>query len=181
MFSQEMEPGIVVKELSPEELTQILESHFNKAFENRADAAVTPEISEEAKAQIKQRRIQDSRYRLRLGIFVDGEIAGWHYGYSTDAETYYMQNSAVLKEFRGKKLYSKLLTATLEVLKQQGFQVVTSIHHPNNPAVLIPKLKQGFVISGTLLHERFRFLVELKYFYNSARRQAFNRNIGLDI
>lgn len=69
----------------------------------------------------------------------------------------------------------------MERLKQEGFQVVTSTHHPNNAAVLIPKLKFGFIISGMQLHERFRFLIELKYFFNEERRKAYSKNIGLEL
>lgn len=91
-----------------------------------------------------------------------------------------MQNSAVLEGFRGQGLYAALLEAVLDKLGQEGFQVVTSTHHPNNAAVLIPKIKKDFVITAMHFHERFRSLVELKYIYNQDRRKLFHRNLGLE-
>lgn len=108
-------------------------------------------------------------------------MVGWHFGQATDPETYYMQNSAVLEPFRNQGLYKLLLNHVMQKTKDEGFQVLTSTHHPNNASVLIPKLKAGFVISGMQLHERFRFLIELKYFFNEERRKAYSKNIGLEL
>jgi ribosomal protein S18 acetylase RimI-like enzyme len=101
--------------------------------------------------------------------------------YENMQETYYMKNSAVIAEYRNKGVYSKMLDFVIKELQREGFQVVTSIHHGNNPAVLIPKLKKGFVISGTEFHEKFRFLVELKLFFNEERKKAYGKSMGLEL
>ena len=116
-----------------------------------------------------------------MGVFHQDQMIGWHFGHATDAETYYMKNSAVLPEFREKGLYGKLLHCVLEKVRHEEFQVVTSLHHPNNPGVLIPKLKAGFVITGMHFHERFRSLVELRYIFDPERRKRFHRSLGLDL
>lgn len=91
-----------------------------------------------------------------------------------------MQNSAVLETFRKRGLYSNILKFVITRLAEEGFQVITSSHHGNNAAVLVPKLKQGFIITGTQFHERFKFLIELKYIYNEDRRRAYCQSLGLD-
>lgn len=179
MFTKILEDNIVIREVSLAEMNTYLDEHHAKVFRNRVEPTKEIKVDEADLKKIQERRKNENRYRLRLVIFKNDELAGWHYGYSTDGETYYMQNSAVLESMRGQKLYAALLDGVLEKVKQEGFQVVTSVHHPNNPAVLIPKLKKGFVISSTLLHERFRFLVELKYFFNEERRKAYDENMGL--
>ncbi|WP_374032440.1 GNAT family N-acetyltransferase [Bdellovibrio bacteriovorus] len=181
MYSKDLGSGFTVKEVSAVELNACLDEHFASVYSNRHEAEAVPFDDPQAQAKIDERRKQEQRYRLRLAVFFEGSIVGWHYGHATDAETYYMQNSAVLPSFRGKGLYAKLLTCTLQKLQEEGFQVVTSIHHPNNPSVLIPKLKAGFIVTGMQFHERFRSLIELKYIYNPERRKLFCRSLGLDI
>jgi hypothetical protein len=74
-----------------------------------------------------------------------------------------------------------MLDIVLEKVKSEGFQIVTSKYHPNNPAVLIPKLKRGFIISSMEFHERFRFLIELKLFFDPVSRRAYSKALGLDL
>lgn len=174
-----MNDKIEIRELSAQELNEVFKENFQRIFSNRIENAIARNQTSDDLEKISERSSQDNRFRLRLGIFVNGNLAGWHSGYAIDSETYYMQNSAILESYRSQGLYSKLLTACLERLKSEGFQVVTSSHHPNNPAVLIPKLKLGFVISGTQYHERFRFLVDLKYFFDDQRRKSYASSVGL--
>jgi len=181
MFTRQLDNNYVVREATREELNAGLDKHFVAVYANRSSAPLNFAVDENSQSKMDERRNVDRRYRLKMVILHKEEIIGWHYGYATDAETYYMQNSAVIVEHRGRGLYSELLKAVLEKLAQDGFQVVTSIHHPNNPAVLIPKLKQGFVISGMHFHERFKSVIELKLIFNPERKKAFNQSLGLDI
>ncbi|QDK38630.1 GNAT family N-acetyltransferase [Bdellovibrio sp. NC01] len=170
-----------VKEVSQEELYRVLDLHFERVYQNRSNQPLNFPKSEEAQAKILARKNAEQRYHLRLVAYKGDEPVGWHYGYSTDPETYYMQNSAVLEEHRGHGVYGQLLDAVIAKVGSEGFQVITSTHHSNNAAILIPKLKKGFVISGTVFHERFRFLLEMKYFFNAERRKAYDKNLGLDL
>ncbi|RYZ79668.1 MAG: hypothetical protein EOP04_27320, partial [Proteobacteria bacterium] len=155
--------GYSIKEIDAIEMRRILDLHFNKCFANRANAEIK-KPSDASIEKIKERGAKLHRWELRLGVYHEDKIVGWHFGYATDAETYYMQNSAVLTEFGNKGVYSRLLKIILSHVADEGFQVVTSLHHANNAAVIIPKLKTGFIISGTQFHERFRHLIEMKYF-----------------
>ncbi|UOE99809.1 GNAT family N-acetyltransferase [Bdellovibrio reynosensis] len=170
-----------VKQVSAEELNEILEKHFDNAFSNRFAAALNFDIDEQSKNKISDRKKNDQRYRLRLLAYEGSEVIGWHFGYAVDAETYYMQNSAIVPAYRKRGAYSKLLDHVLHILTEEGFQVVTSNHHPNNSAVLIPKLKKGFVISSMQFHERFKFLIELRLFLNKERRTAYGKQLGLEL
>ncbi len=161
-----------VREVNFQELKQFQEQHYPRIFSNRSDSLVP------RKPSVQRKDI--SAYELRLIIYKEGVPVGWHAGRSSDQETYYMMNSAVLEEYRGQGLYAQLLKSTLKKVGEEGFQVTTSLHHGNNPAVLIPKLREGFVISGTQFNERFRFLIELKYFFDPERRREFGRLAGLD-
>ena len=169
------------EEVSARELGQLQEKHFARMFANRAFRDSGKRVDPEHRALIERRNENLNSWALHIIIKLNSEPVGWHTGFATDGETYYMKNSAVLEQFRNQGAYSALLNYVMEKLKREGFQVVTSLHHPNNAAVLIPKLKVGFVISSMQLHEKFQSLIELKYFYDSERRQSFSNLIGLDV
>lgn len=176
MFKKDLGNGFEIKEISSEELESFLAKHFDELFSNRIENAVpSPRASN---GKLVARKKEWKKFSLRLGVFYQDQMIGWHYGQASDFETYYMQNSAILPEYRSQGLYGKLLSVVLEKVRDEEFQVVTSLHHPNNAAVLIPKLKAGFVITGMQFHERFRSLVELRYIFDWERREAFCRGVG---
>lgn len=72
-----------------------------------------------------------------------------------------MTNTGILEEHRRRGLYTALLPVVLNQLRQKGFQIVFSRHTLTNNAVIIPKLKAGFVISGFEVDDRFGTLVQL--------------------
>lgn len=53
-------------------------------------------------------------YRLKLGVFLNEEFAGWSFGNQQSGESYHRRNSAVLETHRKKGLYSELLKANHE-------------------------------------------------------------------
>ena len=179
MVIKDFGDGFVLKEIDQKELKAIQDKHFEKAFSNRANPSQNWPISTDHQEKIKSRNHEV--WNLKVGLYHNDEAIGWHYGFAFNPETYYMQNSAVINEYQGKGLYSKMLKEVIRHLGENGFQVITSLHHPNNPGVIIPKLKNGFVISGMVVHERFRTLIEMKYYFDPARRRSFDQQIGLDI
>jgi len=134
--------------------------------------------TEQERAKLSELGKQLNAYRLALGAFYEGEFAGWHFGQQVAEDTFFMRNSAVLPAFRRKHIYERLLHATLEVVTRDGFQRVTSDHHPSNSAVLIAKLKAGFWISGVNVDDRFGTLVNLVWYSHQIRRESFEYRIG---
>jgi ribosomal protein S18 acetylase RimI-like enzyme len=109
----------------------------------------------------------------------DGEkIIGWSFGFQKDAEEFYMVNSAVIPEYRNLGVYKKLLSMIIDKAKAEGFQIVSSIHHASNNAILIPKLKIGFKIIGMKIHARFGTLLELHYYTNEKVGQVLDYRTG---
>lgn len=117
-------------------------------------------------------------YALHLVLFYKNQLAGWTSGFQNSRESYCMANSVILPEFRGRSLYSNLLEVALEILTEKGFQRIVSHHHMTNNSVLIPKLKRGFVITGTQLSDRSGALVELTYFTNHTRKKVLRFRSG---
>lgn len=172
--------GFVVKELAAKEYFDNIDPHFVVVYANRANEHQPIELDENTK-QKQSARAQVARFQLRLVVFKNEQVVGWHHGYEKDPETYYMQNSAILEAYRNQGIYGKLLEVVLERAKEEGFQVITSTHHPHNAAVLIPKLKRGFFIAGMQFHERFRSLIEMKYVFHEQRRKNYFKTMGLEL
>ncbi|MEN0059321.1 MAG: GNAT family N-acetyltransferase [Bdellovibrio sp.] len=180
MFIKTLPSGLIIKEVSAEEYHSMLQPHFSRTFSNRVNDYRPVEIDMESKKRISERN-KVSKFHLRLVVLLNNELVGWHTGYEQNAETYYMQNSAVLEKYRNQKIYSQLLDVVLDRIQSEGFQVVLSTHHPHNSAVLIPKLRRGFFIAGMHFDERFRSLVELKYLFNEERRKNYFKSLGLEL
>jgi len=112
-------------------------------------------------------------FRLNLLIYCEEQLVGWSFGKQKGVDTFLMINSALLPEHQGNGVYSALLPLMLTLLKNEGFQEVRSNHRATNNRVLIPKLRAGFVITGTHLNDMFGFMVQLTYYFNKKRREAF--------
>lgn len=177
MIYKDLGRGYELKEISLQELNEAQKSHHQNIFSGRAQSRYIENLSLEVQEKIKSRSMQ--RWRLCLGLFHNHSLVGWHCGYASEADVYCMQNSVVFENHRNQGLYSQILAFVLECAKENGFQVVVSFHHPNNAAVIIPKLKQGFIISSMLVHEKFRSLIEMKYFIDPKRKQCFDEQLGL--
>lgn len=135
--------------------------------------------SEEERAQSKA---HSDRYhelpQLCLAIFEGDSFVGWFWGRQEVSDEFHMVNTALLPGYRGQGLYTKLLAYLLKRIQAMGFRSVVSHHHPDNPGILIPKLKAGFVITGFRLYDNFGLLVQLCYWFNPAHREAFGFRTG---
>ena len=169
----------VVREVSAEEFDSIFKELRPQIFGDIIEFPFWSIASDEACAA-HERLKEPLRDRLRLCFVVcqGDRVVGWTCGVQETSERYAMSNSGVLPEHRGRGIYSALLRMLLERLRGEGFQVVTSHHHPNNRAVLVPKLRAGFLITGMEISEIFGLLVNLSYFFDERRREAFEFRTG---
>lgn len=106
------------------------------------------------------------------------DVMGWSWGYQESPSLFYMCNSAVVSKFRLQGVYRSLMNAMLLKVKELGFLEVYSRHCMTNNAILIPKLKAGFVISKFELSDIFGALVHLSYHFNEKRRDILKFRSG---
>ena len=138
-------------------------------------------LTEDEKRQVKElgKDLYQNQFRIYLGLYDKEDVfIGWSFGYQVDQMTYYMCNSAVLAEHRRQGLYTALMNTSLEILKGRGFQVIYSRHNATNNAVIIPKLKAGFIISNLEIDDVFGVMVTLKYYTNEKRRKIMDYRAG---
>ena len=168
-----------IRELTPEEDRHIWADLAPGVFEATHDFRYRDQLSAEQLARMQALGANMGEpYRLKLGAFVEGELAGWSVGMQESAEAYYMTNSAVLPAFRRRGLYKALIEATVARVTAAGFQRVYSRHVATNNAVIIPKLQAGFVITGLELNDRYGTLVHLTYLPHPARRKVLDYRAG---
>jgi ribosomal protein S18 acetylase RimI-like enzyme len=89
-----------------------------------------------------------------------------------------MCNSGVMPEFRRQKFYSELMNQIVARAVQDGLKEITSKHHSGNNAVIIPKLKAGFVIQGFEINPRFGLMINLVRYSNSAILDIYHQRTG---
>ncbi|MCD8528388.1 MAG: GNAT family N-acetyltransferase [Chitinophagales bacterium] len=94
------------------------------------------------------------------------KVVAWSYGFQTKVDTFYMMNSGVLEDYRKQGIYTHMLELVVGKAKEMGFQKIDSRHNMTNNAVIIPKLKFGFKISGFELEPTYGTLVHLAYYTN---------------
>jgi hypothetical protein len=105
---------------------------------------------------------------------------GYFFGNMREPQTFFMISTGVLPLYRQRGLYTRFTQQLLRYLYALGYERVQSLHHPNNRAVLIAKLKVGFNITGLILDERMGAHVELTYLFHEDRRAAFARAFSME-
>ncbi|MFC6592208.1 GNAT family N-acetyltransferase [Deinococcus lacus] len=107
----------------------------------------------------------EGRRVFTFGIFHGDEVVGWHRARQADERTINMSVTGLLPAHQGKGIYTRLLPLLLEHYREAGFTFVTSQHQPTNNAVIIPKLRAGFVIQGMSMR-RAGMMVQLLYSFD---------------
>lgn len=137
---------------------------------------LTPEESE--KVNELRKHVSD-KIEVFFGVFdINNNFVGWSWGFQDSSVSFYMCNSAILLEHRRKGLYGRLLTEMVRYVSGLGFQLIYSRHCATNNAVIIPKLKAGFVISKMELDDIFGVLIHLHYYPNKTRRKIMDYRSG---
>lgn len=136
-------------------------------------------LSEKEKEKLSEiSRMTENYYKLRLYILKGDTRIGWFLGEQLNRETFYMRNTGIFEEFRNKGIYKSLLSLLIEILREKGFQKLTSSHIVTNNHVIVAKLKAGFIISGFEISDRFGLFVNLTYNFNEIRNKIMRYRAG---
>lgn len=175
-----MSLSYIIKEMTEQEFMPLYHQHKNSVFENDHSFVLWDILSKEELADIKTLTLNmGSPYKLYLAAFDTNEnFVGWTWGFQENSTTFYMCNSAVLENHRRKGLYSELLNKCTKILKDKGFQLIYSRHCATNNAVIIPKLKAGFVISKMEIDDKFGVLIHLHFYTNKLRHKIMDYRSG---
>ena len=110
----------------------------------------------------------------------ENEPIGWAIGEQKEADTFFMAWTGVLPAYQNQGIYSAFLRRFLDYLQALGYARVTSNHMVNNRAVLVAKLKAGFIATGMSLDERWGAVLWLTYYFEDQVEDAFRRAFSLE-
>lgn len=145
----------------------ILKKYRTTVFSSTVDFNPTAVYNDLEKEQLNK-KIKSIKPPARFSYIIEqnDNLVGWCTAYQKDVDEWYMHNTAIFEAHRKKGLYTTILQLMLNYAKKEGYLKVTSIHNATNNAIIIPKLKAGFVISGMHMNEKFGTLIKLTYYVN---------------
>jgi len=117
-------------------------------------------------------------FKLFYLIKKGNEIVGWHSSRQTAPDRLYMELTGIFPGHKRQGLYTALIPIVLERAKKEGFELVVSRHHASNNAVLIPKMKAGFMIQSFEVYWRYGLMVHLHYHLIEHRKKVYQFRTG---
>lgn len=108
--------------------------------------------------------------KFAFGAYKNEKLVGIHIARQKEKGMLHMSLSAVLPEYRRQGIYSLFLGHVIQFAKEYGFYGISSRHNASNNAVIIPKLKAGFLIASMEICDVQGVLVHLIYHLDEARR-----------
>lgn len=157
----------------------IYKEHELQVFPYRIDEFKTKlQNTPETKQQKTLANKLKNLYRLSIVISTqNGDVVGWTNGKQIDKETFKMSNSAILPAHQNKGIYSAVLKVVLKLIENKGFKKIISRHHIANNAILVPKLKQGFIITHFEICE-IGTIITLSYYFNFVQKRLIEFKSG---
>lgn len=132
----------------------------------------------------KERDVYLRTFREKTGFgFIassEGKDIGYSYGYANDNNTFYVQGSAVAKEFQGQGIYKKLAMKIIEEARNRHYSFVCSEHILTDNQVIVPKLKMGYIVTGQNVTFNRGVFLELTYPLTEELRHSINIRSGLE-
>ena len=116
--------------------------------------------------------------QIRIGAFAGEALVGWSHAYLYHGGSLHVANSAVLPEFRRQGIYTQLMAAVEAEAARLGCLRVESHHQATNAAVLIAKLKAGYIIVGTEFAGESGLLVKMAKPLDPARQRLLAARAG---
>lgn len=171
---------IEIKVVEDTEFKPIIDQYHKDVFAKNHDYNLWSILSqEELDNTDRLRKNMGEPYRLRLLAYDEHQnVLGWSWGFQESTTVFYMCNSAVLPQYRKMGVYTALMNKCLEIVKAEGFQMAYSRHTATNNAVIIPKLKAGFIISKMEIEDKFGVVIHLHYYFNQLRRKIMDYRVG---
>lgn len=178
-----LDSGYTIQEMTPKEFFPKFSKLYDYFFGQ--DHTFFPDsyysVEEKEKLEKLKARLGDL-FSVQLGLISpEGDFVGFSFGFQESEETFYMAASAVLPEHQGKGLYSALVRHVIDLTTQAGFQKIYGTHCATNNAVLVPKLKLGFIFSKIELSDMFGTVIHLQYYTNRLRRKVLDYRSGFRV
>jgi ribosomal protein S18 acetylase RimI-like enzyme len=105
-------------------------------------------------------------------------VVGIFHGWQKEYDVYYMETSAIHRDYRRLGIYSALVDRIIGYTNFLGFNTITSCHAPSNNNVLIAKLKKNFKVISLEIDAVLGINLWLCYFHNRELQRAYEIRCG---
>ena len=167
------------KFISKEDFIPLFRIYRPEIFKDNNDIDINSFYTQAEKEKtVELDKFSVDQYKTYLTAWDEEKLVGWCWGFQVNAIEFYMCNSAVFPEYRRNGIYTELIKRLITKVQEDGFQEITSKHHPDNNAVIIPKLKAGFIIQGFEINPRFGLLVKLVIYKKTEVLGAHHQRTG---
>jgi hypothetical protein len=169
-----------IKKLSGDEFKPFYDKFKGEVFKEDHSYLLWDLLTEDELSKVKSlgNRMGDP-FKLYLAAFDENDsFMGWSWGFQESNTDFYMCNSAILPQFRKKGIYTAIMKEMIKIIGHEGFQLIYSKHNATNNAILIPKLKEGFLISKMEIDDKFGVLIHLHYYFNETRKKIMDYRSG---
>lgn len=165
--------GYGLKQVDPTDFKRLKDQISTKAW----DDGLTIRDSGPMGYRSPDTKFTDS-FKLNFVLFFEDQPVGWFHGVQTKFDTFHMTSSFIKIEHQGKKLYSRILDQVIQECCNKGFHKITSKHSMTHSKIISKKLRNGFVITSTLVDVFAGTLVELTYFNHPLRKKIIDFRCG---
>lgn len=145
----------------------------DQAFSDYRPSALLTEVANAEAAARSARPGAGVDGALRIGAFDGDTLVGWTFASAEGGSLLTMVNSGVAPSHRRRGIYSALAQRVLDHATARGCVAVLSRHSASNNAVIIAKLRLGFLVSGFEYSEVYGPLVRLTYLVGELRRSLY--------
>ena len=113
---------------------------------------------------------------------VDGDVAGVFMAHPSDWNSYYVRSTALLPQYRGRRLLGRLLQRLEDPLRAAGVERVETEVSPANAPMIRTIGEQGFIVTGQTATERWGLLLRYTRFLSHEANAVFRRHyVGMKV
>lgn len=175
----ELSTGYMLSQLTRADFQTLVLERTADYFQASCALDVQAGISVEEQTGIDARRTAfGTPPAMYYSIMHGTDVVGWCHLQQSDPDTLTMRNTAIDPAHRRKGLYTALLPIVISHARSEGYQRIVSTHHASNNAVIIPKLKAGFIITGLNINEKYGAMITLTYYVYEGRLRCAQERIG---
>ncbi len=175
-----------VQEVSAETWEAVFNQHQTTVFPDEDSIPFDGIFTDDEQAKMAVLKSNLASSLQRYFLIYDGETPiGWHFGFQRSELDYFMANTGIIPDYQGRGIYSAFLKYIIPRILDEGFQFITSVHHADNNAVIVPKLKAGFIIQSfgfliqtMILESNYGPMIQLVYPAKDIYRKTFSARFG---
>lgn len=169
VFPAQLNDGVIVDVATPDDMLGFVRQHYGTIFGQ-------PEDSPFWRGDDAGARERYLRHACDAFLFWDaGEAVGLFVGNPIDWATYYMRSTAFVRQYQGRMLCQRFLSAFCPVLARAGVARIETETAPSNLQAIAALARNRFVASGTVLSERWGALTRFTRHLDPAAEDVYLR------